>query len=83
LPHGSYRSLGGATNHFGREVHIDTIAREFGIDPLEFRLNNLTNQRHRSVLETVVEMSGWDSRTKNDDFGLGVAVGFDAGSYVA
>ena len=83
LPHGSYRSLGGATNHFGREVHIDTIARELGIDPLEFRLNNLTNQRYRSVLETVVEMSGWDSRTKNDDFGFGVAVGFDAGSYVA
>ena len=83
LPHGSYRSLGGATNHFGREVHIDTIARELGIDPLEFRLNNLTNQRYRSVLETVVEMSGWDSRTKKDDFGFGVAVGFDAGSYVA
>ena len=83
LPHGSYRSLGGATNHFGREVHIDTIARELGLDPLEFRLNNLSNQRYRSVLETVAEMSGWDSRTKNVGLGFGVAVGFDAGSYVA
>jgi CO/xanthine dehydrogenase Mo-binding subunit len=28
-------------------------------------------------------MSGWDSRTKNIGLGFGVAVGFDAGSYVA
>jgi isoquinoline 1-oxidoreductase len=83
LPHGSYRSLGGAVNHFGREVHIDVVARELGIDPLEFRLNNLSHPRYRRVLEQVAEMSGWTSRKKSDGTGFGIAVGFDAGSYVA
>lgn len=83
LPHGSYRSLGGAVNHFGREVHIELIARELGIDPLEFRLNNLSQPRYRRVLEQVAVMSGWESRTKSEGIGYGMAVGFDAGSYVA
>ena len=83
LPHGSYRSLGGAVNHFGREVHIEMIARELEIDPLEFRLNNLSHPRYRRVLEQVAEMSGWKSRTRGERVGFGLAVGFDAGSYVA
>ncbi|MDA1279135.1 MAG: molybdopterin-dependent oxidoreductase [Chloroflexi bacterium] len=83
LAHGSYRSLGGAVNHFSREVHIDVIARELEIDPLEFRLANLSHLRYRRVLETVAEMSGWNSRSKTTGVGFGVAVGFDAGSYVA
>ncbi len=89
LPHGSYRSLGGAVNHFGREVHIDVIARQLGIDPLEFRLNNLSHPRYRRVLERVAEMSVWQSRPSSSSsssggkIGFGIAVGFDAGSYVA
>jgi nicotinate dehydrogenase subunit B len=86
LPHGSYRSLGGAVNHFGREVHIEQIARELGVDPLEFRLNNLSHPRYRRVLEEVAEMSDWNSRAKtakSGSVGFGLALGFDAGSYVA
>jgi len=83
LPHGSYRSLGGAVNHFGREVHIELIARELGIDPLEFRLKNLSHPRYRRVLEEVAEMSDWNSRSKITGVGFGLAVGFDVGSYVA
>ncbi|HIF72259.1 MAG TPA: hypothetical protein EYQ61_06880 [Dehalococcoidia bacterium] len=85
LPHGSYRSLGGAVNHFGREVHIDVIARQLEIDPLEFRLNNLSHPRYRRVLENVAAMSVWQSRTNLHvyNIGFGIAVGFDAGSYVA
>lgn len=83
LPHGSYRSLGGAVNHFGREVHIDVIARKLDIDPLDFRLNNLSHPRYRRVLEEVAAMSGWKGRGQTDGVGFGLAVGFDAGSYVA
>jgi isoquinoline 1-oxidoreductase len=83
LPHGSYRSLGGAVNHFGREVHIETMARELGIDPLKFRLDNLSHPRYRRVLEEVALMSDWESRESSDGIGYGLAVGFDAGSYVA
>jgi len=83
LPHGSYRSLGGAVNHFGREVHIEAMAHELGIDPLKFRLDNLSHPRYRRVLEEVAAMCDWESRESSDGVGYGLAVGFDAGSYVA
>ena len=83
LPHGSYRSLGGAVNHFGREVHIERIARALDIDPLNFRLKNLSHPRYRRVLEDVAVMSGWWNRGHAKGVGFGMAVGFDAGSYVA
>jgi nicotinate dehydrogenase subunit B len=83
LAHGSYRSLGGAVNHFAREVHIDRMARDSGIDPADFRSANLDSPRHFRVLEKVVEDSKWTQREKKDGIGFGLAVGFDAGSYVA
>ena len=45
--------------------------------------DNLNHPRYRRVLEVVADMSGWESRTKSDGVGFGMAVGFDAGSYVA
>ena len=83
LPHGSYRSLGGAVNHFGREVHIEAMARELGIDPLKFRLDNLSLPRYRRVLKEVAVMCDWESRKSGAGVGYGLAVGYDAGSYVA
>ena len=56
---GSYRSLGCAVNHFGREVHIDEIASSLGIDPVELRLRNLPDPRYRRVLEVAAEQFGW------------------------
>ncbi len=59
LPTGSYRSLGGAVNHFARESHIDEIAVTTGIDPVELRLRNLSHPRFRRVLETAAARFGW------------------------
>ncbi|MBI4304892.1 MAG: xanthine dehydrogenase family protein molybdopterin-binding subunit, partial [Chloroflexi bacterium] len=83
LMSGSYRSLGGAVNHFAREVHIDEIARQLEVDPLEFRLSNLDHPRFRRVLETAGKAFGWAGRKKKPNTGFGIALGFDAGSYVA
>jgi len=83
LQSGSYRSLGGATNHFAREVHMDEIAVGLGIDPLEFRLNNLSHQRLRGTLIAAVEAFGWESRDKIPGKGYGMAIGYDAGSFTA
>jgi nicotinate dehydrogenase subunit B len=80
---GSYRSLGGATNHFAREVHIDEIAATLEIDPLELRLMNLTHPRLRRVLRQAADSIGWESRRTGGSVGFGVALGYDAGSYVA
>jgi nicotinate dehydrogenase subunit B len=78
LPPGSYRSLGGAVNHFAREVHIDEIAALLKIDPVELRLRNLANPRFRRVLERAAEAHGWGAGK-----GQGVAIGIDVGSYAA
>ncbi|MGB6894851.1 MAG: molybdopterin cofactor-binding domain-containing protein [Dehalococcoidia bacterium] len=83
LPAGSYRSLGGAVNHFAREAHIDEIAEAVGMDPLELRLRNLTHPRFRRVLETAAERFGWSSAKPPSKRGVGAAVGLDVGSYAA
>lgn len=80
---GSYRSVGGAVNHFAREVHMDEIATRLEIDPLELRMKNLKHPRFRRVLQSAAERFEWSARTTDRDYGGGLAVGFDAGSYVA
>jgi nicotinate dehydrogenase subunit B len=83
LQSGSYRSLGGATNHFAREVHMDEIAIGLGLDPLEFRLSNLSHARLRACLVSAAETFGWASREKRPGVGYGLAIGYDAGSFTA
>ena len=81
LPSGSYRSLGGAANHFARESHIDEIAAAVRVDPVELRLRNLSHPRFRRVLESAAERFGWSAAPAKR--GAGVAVGLDVGSYAA
>ena len=78
LAAGSYRSLGGAVNHFAREVHMDEIADAVDADPVELRLRHLAEPRYRRVLERAAEDFGWDGRA-----GSGVGIGLDVGSYSA
>ncbi|MCL0044263.1 molybdopterin-dependent oxidoreductase [Dehalococcoidia bacterium] len=83
LRSGSYRSLGGAINHFAREVHIDEIASIINMDPVKLRFLNLTHPRLRGVLAEAVSQFGWEHRREGIHVGSGVAIGYDAGSYVA
>jgi isoquinoline 1-oxidoreductase len=86
LRQGSYRALAATANHFAREVHIDELARNAKIDPLEFRLNNLRDPRARAALEAAAKHFGWSRNTRRDGRGdgrgIGLAVGFDKGGYV-
>src|SRR5664280_2591541 len=59
LPQGSYRSLAAAANHFARESHIDELAGELKIDPLEFRLRNIKNPRLLAVVDSAARAFGW------------------------
>ncbi|HEY8491488.1 MAG TPA: molybdopterin cofactor-binding domain-containing protein [Dehalococcoidia bacterium] len=80
---GSYRSLGGAVNHFARESHVDEIAAAVGMDPVELRLRNLTHPRFRRVLEAAAREFGWSPGKAPSGRGVGAAIGLDVGSYVA
>ena len=82
LRQGSYRGLAATANHYAREMHIDAIARALGVDPVEFRLRQLKDERMRAVLVAVAEKIGWPTASAAGR-SLGIACGTEKGSYVA
>ncbi len=83
LPQGSYRGLAATANHFARESHMDDLAHAVGMDPLEFRLKNLKDERLRAVLQAAAKTFGWGDAKPDPDHGFGLAVGTEKGSYLA
>ena len=83
LRSGSYRGLAATANHFARETHMDALARLANRDPLEFRLNNLSNARMRAVLEAATKSFLWPRKKTQEGQGFGLACGSEKGSYVA
>ncbi len=80
---GPWRAPANNTNTFARESQIDSMASKASIDPLEFRLKNLKDERMRRVLNAVAEKSGWLPAKSPSGRGLGIACGIDSGTYVA
>jgi nicotinate dehydrogenase subunit B len=80
---GPWRAPGASSNAFGRESHIDVLAAKAGMDPVEFRLKNLADARMVRTLNAAVKRFGWTPRPAPSGRGVGVALGTDAGTYVA
>ncbi len=80
---GPWRGPGANMNVFARESQIDILAIAAGVDPLAFRLQNLTDARMRKVLLSAAEAFGWSSSKSPKTKGFGMACNIDAGSYVA
>ncbi|MDX2247425.1 MAG: molybdopterin cofactor-binding domain-containing protein [Bacteroidia bacterium] len=83
LRQGSYRALASTANHFARESQIDELARSIFMDPLKFRLKNLSDERLLAVIKAVAEKFGWEGKELPANHGKGIACGFDKGGYVA
>jgi isoquinoline 1-oxidoreductase len=83
LKQGSYRALASTANSFARECHIDDLADAAGVDPLDFRMKNLSDPRLRAVLIAAAERFGWNANKPAEDRGFGLATSSDKGSYVA
>jgi isoquinoline 1-oxidoreductase len=83
LRQGSYRALASTANHFAREVHIDELAHSLKMDPLEFRLKNLKDERLRAVLEAAAKAFGWGKSKPAANHGFGIAGGFEKAGYIA
>ncbi len=83
LRQGSYRGLAATANHFARETHIDELAHAVKMDPLEFRLKNLKDERLRTVLGAVANKFGWGKTRSAPGRGFGIACGFDKDGYLA
>ena len=76
LRQGSYRALASTANHFARESHMDELAHTVKMDPLEFRLKNLKNDRLQAVFEAAAKQFGW-GRKKSPGQGFGMGGGYE------
>lgn len=88
LRQGSYRVLAATQNTFARESAMDELADAVGMDPIEFRKANITDPRLLAVLNSAAEQIGWRKMMRVSNAGesgraLGIACGFEKGSYVA
>ncbi|WP_137109716.1 xanthine dehydrogenase family protein molybdopterin-binding subunit [Rhodobacter sp. SY28-1] len=84
VPLGFWRSVGNSMNAFFLESFIDELAHAAKADPLTFRLDLMrdTHGPSATLLETVRDMSDWDS-LKRPGFGRGVAYCYSFGTPVA
>lgn len=79
---GAWRAPGSHTNTFARESHIDIMAAACGMDPVEFRMKNLTDERMRRVLEAAAVQFGWSTAQAPSGRGFGVSCVNYLGTYV-
>lgn len=80
---GPWRAPANNSNTFARESQIDLMAAAAGIDPVEFRLQNLKDAKMIRVLKAAAERFGWTPAKAPSRRGYGVACGTDAGTSVA
>jgi isoquinoline 1-oxidoreductase len=80
---GPWRAPGANMNVFARESQLDVMAAAAGIDPLEFRLRNTSDERVRACLKQAAAAFGWKPAVGPSGRGFGVAIGLDSGSYAA
>jgi CO/xanthine dehydrogenase Mo-binding subunit len=67
------RALGAYLNVFAIESFMDELAGAAGRDPVEFRLDHLSDARGRRVLSTAAETAGWGGALPE---GVGRGIGY-------
>ena len=85
---GAYRAPGAPQAAFALESNIDDMARQLGLDPLEFRLQNAVetgdpmgnndpwpNLGLKQCLERMREHPAWKKRSKGPNEGIGLSIG--------
>jgi isoquinoline 1-oxidoreductase len=77
LRQGSYRALAATANHFARESHMDELAHALKMDPLEFRMRNLKNERLRAVFQAAADKFGWGKQKAAPGHGFGMGGGYE------
>lgn len=57
-----FRGVSALPNTFAHESYIDEAATEAGVDPIEYRLRYLKDQRAIDLVNAVAERAGWTPR---------------------
>jgi nicotinate dehydrogenase subunit B len=67
------RGLGAYANVFAIESFMDELAQAAGIDPVEFRLRHLEEERARAVIQACARKAGWSpGESLGADHGRGI-----------
>ena len=87
-PIGAYRAPGSPQATFAMDCNMDDMARELGIDLLEFRLQNAAEEGDpmghgqpwpaigiKKCMELMKEHPAWKNRDTNPNEGIGISVG--------
>ncbi len=84
------RDPNGPSTSFAVESFMDELAAAARIDPVQFRLKHLTDERARAVLTAAAEKFGWDARVSPRRErsgsvlkGRGIALGIRGGTLMA
>jgi len=80
---GAWRGPGSNTNVFAMESHIDIMAEKAGVDPLTFRLNNLSDKRMLRVLKAAADKFGHSFEKGPSGKGFGIACTNYLNTYLA
>lgn len=84
LPPYFWRVNGATSNTYARESTIDILAEMAGQDPVTFRDGLLAeNPRLAALMHAAVDASGWTPGIGSTGEGFGLALGFDANTYIA
>jgi isoquinoline 1-oxidoreductase beta subunit len=59
IPSGAWRSVSNFPQAFVRESFADELAAALGRDPYELRMQRLTHDAHKAVLELAASKAGW------------------------
>ena len=63
------RGVSALPNTFAHESYIDELAVEAGVDPIEFRLRYLKDERAVELIHAVAERAGWQPHTTHGAMG--------------
>jgi len=68
----SFRGLGAFANIFALESFMDELAHAAGVDPVDFRLRNLDDERAIAVIEAAAGKANW-AASMPEKWGRGIA----------
>jgi CO/xanthine dehydrogenase Mo-binding subunit len=80
------RALAAYLNVFAIECFMDELAQSAGLDPVDFRLRHLTDERACTVVRAAADKAGWTPGAGGDGtrgMGMGFARYKNIGDYVA
>ena len=79
VPVGYWNAVGNGFTIFAVESFMDEVAAKLGKDPLQLRLDLLTDARGKAVLEQVRRISEWDRKRVHEGEGAALGVAYNHG----